>query len=150
MDNVTRNKAYNAYVDSKTPLTKMLPSLIRAFIIGGIICIIGEAIFDGFKAIFPNLIKEDLAAATAGTLVFIASILTGLGLYERLGAFAGAGSIVPITGFSNSITAPALEFKNEGFIFGLAAKMFVIAGPVIVNGLAAAFIIGLIYLIFGI
>lgn len=150
MDVMDRNKAYNDYVLAKEPATKFFPSLIWAFLVGGLICLIGEGIGDIVKLIAPNLPKEDVSAWVSAILIFIASFLTGIGVYDKIGAFAGAGSIVPITGFSNSVTSPAVEFKKEGLIFGTCAKMFTIAGPVIVNGVAVSTIIGLIYLIFGI
>jgi len=138
MNEKERNKKYNEYVEAKTPKTKNFPSLINAFIVGGIICMIGQGIQDAVLAIFPNVTIEDATAWMLIILIFIASLLTGLGVYDRIGVFAGAGSIVPITGFSNSITSPAIEFKKEGIIFGLCVKMFTVAGPVIVNGVAVS------------
>ncbi len=145
---ISRNEQFNIYVESKIPKTKNFPTLIWAFLIGGLICVIGQAISDGLMAIFPNMGQEDASAFCSVILIFIASLLTGLGWYDRIGVFAGAGSIVPITGFSNSITSPAVEFKKEGIIFGLCVKMFSVAGPVIVCGLVISFLTGLIYLFF--
>lgn len=142
-----RNKKYNAYVDSKKPKTKNFPTLIYAYLVGGAICMLGQGIFDGLLAIFPTMSSESATSWMLIILIFIASFLTGLGVYDRIGVFAGAGSIVPITGFSNSITSPALEFKKEGLIFGLCVKMFSVAGPVIVNGTVISIIVGIIYLI---
>jgi len=141
-----RNKKYNQYVDSKKPQTKNFPTLIYAFIVGGFICMIGQGIQDLLLYFFPSMSIEAAGAWMLIILIFIASFLTGLGVYDRIGVFAGAGSIVPITGFSNSITSPAMEFKKEGLIFGLCVKMFSVAGPVIVNGLAVSIIVGIIYL----
>ncbi len=141
-----RNKKYNAYVDSKKPLTKNFPTLIYAFIVGGLICIIGQIILDSLLNIFPTMSLEEANTWMLIVLIFIASFLTGIGVYDRIGVFAGAGSIVPITGFSNSICSPAVEFKREGIIFGLCVKMFSVAGPVIVNGTVISIIVGLIYL----
>lgn len=141
-----RNKRYNQYVDSKKPKTRNFPTLIYAYIIGGIICMIGQAIQDTLLVIFPSMSVESAGAWMLIILIFIASLLTGLGIYDRIGVFAGAGSIVPITGFSNSITSPAMEFKKEGIIFGLCVKMFTVAGPVIVNGVLISVIVGIIYL----
>ena len=141
-----RNKRYNSYVDSKKPKTRNFPTLIYAYIIGGFICMIGQGIQDTLLAIFPSMSVESAVAWMLIILIFIASLLTGLGLYDRIGVFAGAGSIVPITGFSNSITSPAMEFKKEGIIFGLCVKMFTVAGPVIVNGVLISVIVGIIYL----
>lgn len=141
-----RNKKYNTYVDSKKPLTKNFPTLIYSYIVGGIICMIGQGIFDALLAIFPSMSLESANTWMLIILIFLASFLTGIGLYDRIGVFAGAGSIVPITGFSNSICSPAMEFKKEGIIFGLCVKMFSVAGPVIVNGIFVSIVVGLIYL----
>lgn len=141
-----RNKKYNQYVDSKKPLTKNFPTLIYAYLVGGFICMIGQSIQDALLAIFPTMSVEAAGSWMLIILIFLASFLTAIGVYDRIGVFAGAGSIVPITGFSNSITSPAMEFKKEGIIFGLCVKMFSVAGPVIVNGLAISVIVGIIYL----
>jgi len=141
-----RNKKYNEYIQAKIPKTKDFPTLIYAFLVGGLICCIGQGINDALMAIFPTMGIDSANAWMLIILIFIASFLTGLGVYDRIGAFAGAGSIVPITGFSNSITSPAIEFKKEGIIFGLCVKMFTVAGPVIVNGIAASIIVGIVYL----
>lgn len=141
-----RNKKYNAYVDSKKPLTKNFPTLIYAYLIGGLICILGQVILDTLLNIFPSMSLEEANTWMLIVLIFIASFLTGIGVYDRIGVFAGAGSIVPITGFSNSICSPAVEFKREGIIFGLCVKMFSVAGPVIVNGTVISIIVGFIYL----
>ena len=141
-----RNKKYNEYVLKKIPKTKSFPTLIYAFLVGGLICCIGQGIQDGLMAIFKTMTLEEATTWTLIILIFIASFLTGLGVYDRIGAFAGAGSIVPITGFSNSITSPSIEYKKEGIIFGMCVKMFSVAGPVIVNGIAVSIIIGIFYL----
>lgn len=149
MTNSLRNKKYCDYVEKRLPETKPFPSLIYAFLIGGLICCIGQGINDGIGAIFPNLEQEVMGSYTSVILIFLASFLTGLGVYDRIGAIAGAGSIVPITGFSNSIASPALEFKNEGWIFGLCVKMFSVAGPVVVTGISSSILVGIIYYIVG-
>lgn len=146
MDDIELHEKYNKYVAEKIPKTKNFPTLIYAFIVGGIICMIGQGISDGLRAIFPSMSLEHASAWMLIILIFLASFLTAIGWYDRIGVFAGAGSIVPITGFSNSITSPAVEFKREGIIFGLCVKMFTVAGPVIVNGVAISILIGLIYL----
>lgn len=148
MDEKERNKKYNDYVLEKIPKTKNFPTLIYAFVVGGIICCIGQGIMDSLMAIFPTMTIDEATSWMLIIIIFLASFLTGLGVYDRIGVFAGAGSIVPITGFSNSITSPAIEFKKEGFIFGTCVKMFSVAGPVIVNGIAVSIIIGIFYLIF--
>lgn len=141
-----RNKKYNEYVEMKKPKTRNFPTLIYAYLVGGLICVIGQGVLDLLLYLFPTMSVESGVAWMLIILIFIASLLTGLGIYDRIGVFAGAGSIVPITGFSNSITSPAMEFKKEGIIFGLCVKMFTVAGPVIVNGVAISVIVGLIYL----
>lgn len=146
MDAQERNKKYNEYVEAKKPKTKNFPTLIYAYIVGGVICMIGQGIQDAILAIFPTMSVESAGAWMLIILIFLASFLTAIGVYDRIGVFAGAGSIIPITGFSNSITSPAMEFKKEGIIFGLCVKMFTVAGPVIVNGLAISVLVGIVYL----
>ena len=146
MEEKERNKKYNEYVQAKIPKTKDFPTLIYAFLVGGLICMIGQGINDSLMAIFPKMSVDSVNAWVLIILIFISSLLTGLGVYDKIGAFAGAGSIVPITGFANSIASPAIEFKKEGIIFGLCVKMFSVAGPVIVNGIAASIIVGIVYL----
>jgi len=116
-----------------------------AFLIGGLICIIGQLICDGIMRLGSD--KENASLLTSVTMVFFGALLTGLGLYDRIAKFAGAGTIVPITGFANSVVSPAMEFKSEGLVLGLAAKMFVIAGPVIVYGVLSSVAAGIIYYI---
>ena len=143
------NKAYAKFVENRLPKTKFFPSLLWAFLVGGLICCIGKVIFDLLAFLLPDIEDTQIAAYTSVSLIFLASFLTGLGIYDRIGAFAGAGSIVPITGFSNSIASPALEFKREGWIFGVCVKMFSVAGPVIVTGVVSSMIVGFIYFIIG-
>lgn len=147
MTELERNERYNKYVEAKISKTKPWPSLFNAFWIGGLICLIGQLFNDGLLSIFPTLASQDAWAYTLIFLIFIASFLTGLGVFDKIAVIAGAGTIIPITGFSNSIVSPAMEFRNEGIVFGVCAKMFVIAGPVIVFGTVASLIVGLIYLI---
>lgn len=148
MNEMKRNENYNAYVESKIPKTKMFPSLLKAFLVGGTICAIGQGFFDLYTYCFPYLSEAEVTSAMLISIIFLASLLTGLGIYDKVGAFGGAGSIIPITGFSNSIASPAIEFKKEGIIFGVCVKMFTIAGPVIVNGIVGSVIAGLIWWIF--
>lgn len=140
------NKKYNEYVEKISPKTKPFPSLLWAFLVGGIICVIGEGIADIIALIAPTFDKVTIASYESMILIFIASLLTGLGWYDQIGHFAGAGSIIPITGYSNSVTSPAVEYKREGIIFGICVKMFTIAGPVIVTGICASVLVGIIYL----
>lgn len=146
MNQEERNKKYNQYVEAKVPMTKDFPTLFYAFVVGGAICVLGQVIQDILLAVFSSLTLEEASGWVSIMLIFVASLLTGLGIYDRIGVFAGAGSIVPITGFSNSIASPAIEFKKEGIIFGLCVKMFSVAGPVIVNGVAVSVLIGFVYL----
>ena len=146
MNQIELKKKYNDYVNMKKPKTRNFPTLIYAYVVGGLICMLGQGIQDILLVSFPTMSVETAGAWMLIILIFIASLLTGLGVYDKIGIFAGAGSIVPITGFSNSITSPAIEFKKEGIIFGLCVKMFSVAGPVIVNGTIISIVVGLIYL----
>ena len=140
-------KEYNRYVArlaKKSPLGK---DLLNSFLIGGLICVIGQLILNGYTAL--ELSEQDAAAATSVSLVFLSAVLTGLSVYDDLAKIAGAGTLVPITGFANAVVSPAIEFKAEGFVTGMAAKMFIIAGPVIVYGTVASVIYGIILVIFG-
>lgn len=127
--------------------TKPKPPLVRnvtgAFIIGGLICTFGQALLNFYASL--GLAKPEAGAATSATLVFIAAILTGIGIYDSVAKYAGAGTIVPITGFANSIVAPALEFRREGMIFGVGQRIFTLAGPVLAFGFVTSWLIGLIY-----
>ncbi|MEG0773192.1 stage V sporulation protein AC [Clostridium sp.] len=140
-----RQKFQQLYEQSK-PKPNILLNSFRAFWTGGLICIIGEVIFD--ILIYFGIEKLEAMAFESILMILIGSILTGLGIYDKIGDYAGAGSVVPITGFANSIVSPAIEFKKEGFVFGVASKMFVIAGPVLVYGITSSFILGLLYYFF--
>jgi stage V sporulation protein AC len=142
-------KKYNEYINKISPKSKMVSSLLWAFLVGGLICLIGESFFTLYKSIFPNYDEKTVGSLSSSTLVFIAAFLTGIGVYDKIGTFAGGGSIVPITGFSNSIASSAMEFRKEGIIFGTCANMFKIAGPVIVVGVAVSMFFGAIYWIVG-
>lgn len=140
-----RQKFQQLYEQSK-PKPNILLNSIRAFWTGGLICIVGEVIYD--ILIYFGIEKFEAMAFESILMILIGSILTGLGIYDKIGDYAGAGSVVPITGFANSIVSPAIEFKKEGFVFGVASKMFVIAGPVLVYGITSSFILGLLYYFF--
>lgn len=127
----------------KSPVIK---DLIWAFVIGGLICVLGQSITEFSKNY--GLDKETAGSVTSVSLIFLSGLFTGLGLYEKLAKHAGAGTLVPITGFANAMVSPAIEFKNEGLIFGVGAKLFVIAGPVIVYGVSSSIIGGIIYYLF--
>ncbi len=135
-------KEYNRYVERKSPKSPLLANMLKAFLSGGIICCIGQAMLNGYGTILP---KDSAGTATSITLVFLGALFTGLKVYDNLAKFAGAGTLVPITGFANSVAAPALEFKSEGLIMGMSAKMFIIAGPVIVFGISASVLYGILY-----
>ncbi|MBQ5816614.1 MAG: stage V sporulation protein AC [Oscillospiraceae bacterium] len=136
-------KTYNKMSSQSAPKSPIFKDCAYAFVIGGLICALGQSFIEIYTALG---ISQDITLPLASvTLVFISAFLTGLGLYDKIATRAGAGTLVPITGFANSISAPAVEFKTEGFILGLGAKMFIIAGPVIVYGTAASVIYGIIY-----
>lgn len=141
-DKVSQDE-FKKMVEQASPNSKLAYNCVKAFVVGGLICALGQM----FNNILSNMGAsfEQQSMISSIILVFIAALLTGFGLYEKIGKFAGAGSVVPITGFSNSITAPAIEFKKEGFVFGVGAKMFLIAGPVIVYGTLTSVIVGIIY-----
>ena len=136
-------KEYNKLIKDMAPRSPIWKDCCSAFLIGGLICCIGQLLMNGYTAL--ELSKTDAGTATSMTLVTLSALLTGLSLYDDIAKHAGAGTLVPITGFANSIAAPAVEFKTEGFILGVGAKMFTIAGPVIVYGVSASVVYGLIY-----
>ena len=136
-------KEYDKLAQSLAPKSPIWKDCLNAFLVGGLICALGQAIMNGFLAM--EMEKQDASCATSMTLVVLAALLTGLSIYDNIAKFAGAGTLVPITGFSNAVSAPAIEFKTEGFIQGVGAKMFTIAGPVIVYGVTASVVYGLIY-----
>lgn len=141
------NDEYRQYSDSHQPRSSCALNAAKAFLVGGLICCVGQVVSQLYLG--AGLDKQAGTAATSVTLVFLGALLTGLGIYDRIAKFAGGGTLVPITGFANSMTAPALEFRTEGLITGTAAKMFIIAGPVIVYGIAASVVYGLILCITG-
>ncbi len=131
---------YNAYVRRMSPRSKLGRDMLRAFFVGGAICLLGQALLELYA--YLGAPEEDAAAWCSITLIFLSALATGLGVYDELARFAGAGTLVPITGFANGVAAPAIEFKTEGWITGLAVKMFSIAGPVLVYGGAASAVYG--------
>ena len=140
------NQNYLNYVKSISPKTNEKRSLFHAFWVGGVICLIGQC----FRFLFEygfGLTGDELSAYVSAVMIFLGAFLTGLGVYDRIGKYAGGGSIVPITGFANSVVSPAMEFKTEGFIYGVAAKMFIISGPIIVFGIASSVLVGLLYFV---
>lgn len=141
------NEEYKKYAESRMPRSHMRRDALRAFWVGGLICALGQLFIELYTRF--GLDKDSAGAACSVTLIFIGAVLTGLGIYDKIAKFAGAGTLVPITGFSNSVVAPALEFKTEGMVLGTAAKMFIISGPVIVFGTSASVVYGIILFITG-
>lgn len=134
---------YQDMVDKTNPPSSLIKDCVFSFIVGGLICDVGQF----FMNLYLNygVSKDDVGFYVSATMVFLGAFLTGLGLYDNIGKHAGAGSVVPITGFANSIVSPAMEFKREGYVFGVGAKMFLIAGPVLVYGISTSVIVGIIY-----
>lgn len=147
-DNEKKKKDYQKLVKQKEPKSNLLKNCLFAFVIGGLICDVGQ--FFSSILIGAGLPKDDASVYTSIIMVFLGAFLTGIGIYDNIGKYGGAGSIVPITGFANSIVSPAMEFKREGYVLGVGAKMFVIAGPVLVYGITSSVVVGLIYYIFNI
>lgn len=138
-------KDFEILSNKMKPKPKVFKNCVRAFIIGGLICVIGQFILN--MLIKFGVPKDDATTWLPIIMIFIGAFLTGIGLYDKIAAIAGAGTIVPITGFSNSIVSPAMEFKKEGFVMGIGSKMFTIAGPVLVYGISTSIVIGIIYYI---
>lgn len=137
------DKEYQILVEEMSPKSPIGKDCLIAFVVGGLICTLGQWFIHCYSAL--GLEKDAAGTAASMTLVALSALLTGLSLYDNLAKYAGAGTLVPITGFANAISAPAVEFKTEGFILGVGAKMFTIAGPVIVYGVSASVVYGLIY-----
>ena len=145
---IDTEKAYQEYIEKKSPNSPILKNCFNAFWVGGLICSIGQIIFEVCK---HNGLDETLSSTVVSILLIaFSAFLTGLNIFNKIGKFAGAGSLVPITGFANSIVAPAMEYKSEGYVMGVGAKMFTVAGPVLVYGISTAIVVGLIYLIFNV
>lgn len=146
MNPIETKKDYQNYVDQKSPNSPILKNCFNAFWVGGLICTIGQIIMNVCKS---RGLDTDISGTIVSILLIgISAFLTGLNLFNKIGKFAGAGSLVPITGFANSIVAPAMEYKSEGYVMGVGGKMFTIAGPVLVFGISTSIIVGIIYLIF--
>ena len=142
------NAEYSEYIKGMAPSSPIAGDLVKAFVVGGLVCCLGEGI-SMLYARFGGLDRESAGTAASITLIALSALLTGLNVYDKLARFAGAGTLVPITGFANAVVSPALEFKSEGFILGTAVKMFTIAGPVITFGLAASVVYGLVLCLLG-
>lgn len=149
MDNIRnekkRNENYQAYVDSVTPKAGLFFNCFKAFIVGGLICVVGQAVMEILKYIGVG--QEDVPVWVSIIMVLLSVILTGFNIYPLITTFGGAGSLVPITGFANSVAAPAIEYKKEGQVFGIGCKIFTIAGPVILYGILTSWILGIIYFV---
>lgn len=146
LDSETLKARYQNMVDEVKPRPPVVKNSIWAFVVGGLICVLGQLIINYCKQM--GIEENEAKSWSSIILIFLGALFTGLGVYDELGKRAGAGSIVPITGFANSIVAAAMEFKREGFVFGVGARMFTIAGPVLVYGFITAFAIGLVKLLF--
>lgn len=140
------NQEYGKYVNGKSKPSPMGKNLVWAFLIGGLICTIGQGLLNLYQS--AGLSKDDAGSAVSMTLIFAAALLTGLGLFDKLAKRAGAGTLVPITGFANAMVSPALEFKSEGLVTGTGAKLFTVAGPVLVFGISASIFYGIILVLF--
>ena len=139
-------KEYQNYVDKKSPNSPILKNCFNAFWVGGLICTLGQIILNICKS---RGLSQDISGTIVSIiLIGISAFLTGLNIFNKIGKFAGAGSLVPITGFANSVVSPAMEYKSEGYVMGVGGKMFTVAGPVLVFGISASIIVGIIYLIF--
>lgn len=146
MKPIETKQEYSDYVDKKSPNSPILKNCFNAFWVGGLICSIGQIIMDFCK--YKGMDKVASSTVVSITLIAIAAILTGLNIFNKIGKFAGAGSLVPITGFANSIVSPAIEYKSEGYVMGVGGKMFTVAGPVLVFGISSSVIIGIIAALF--
>ena len=144
-NNEERNAEYLAYVERETPKTGWFNSLFHAFIVGGMICVLGQMFGDIIKAYNPAMDMLRVGSWISIIIITLTIIATACGFFDRIAKFGGAGTFVPISGFANSIASCAIEFKNEGLVFGIGSKMFFVAGPVIVNGVAYSIVVGLIY-----
>ena len=146
MKEITSKEDYQKYVNQKSPNSPILKNCFNAFWVGGLICSIGQIIFEICKT---RGIDEQISYTIVSILlIFISAFLTALNVFNKIGKFAGAGSLVPITGFANSVVSPAMEYKSEGYVMGVGAKMFTVAGPVLVYGISSSIIVGIIYIIF--
>jgi stage V sporulation protein AC len=143
MQKTMTKKEYQEYVERKSPKSKTFRNCVRAFVVGGLICVLGQIITNLLKN--RGFEQEVTSSLTSMIMIFLAILFTGLNVYDELGRFAGAGSIVPITGFANSMVSPAMEFKSEGYVMGVGGKMFTVAGPVLVYGISASIVAGIIY-----
>ena len=146
MAQIQTQKQYSDYVDKKSPNSPIVKNCFNAFWVGGLICVLGQIIID--YCMYRGMDNTSASTVASIALIAISAILTGLNVFNRIGKFAGAGSLVPITGFANSIVSPAIEYKSEGYVMGVGGKMFTVAGPVLVFGISTSVIIGIIATLF--
>ena len=146
MKQINSKEEYQAYVDEKSPNSPILKNCLNAFWVGGLICSIGQIIFEICKT--RGVDEQTSYTIVSILLIFMSAFLTALNIFNKIGKFAGAGSLIPITGFANSVVSPAMEYKSEGYVMGVGAKMFTVAGPVLVYGISSSIIVGIIYIIF--
>lgn len=146
MKPINTQKEYQEYVNQKSPNSPIIKNCFNAFWVGGVICTIGQFIMEICK--YRGLDNDLSSAITSIILIFLSAFLTALNIFNKIGKFAGAGSLIPITGFANSIVSPAMEYKSEGYVMGVGAKMFTVAGPVLVYGISTSILVGIVYLIF--
>ena len=149
MNKFERNENYIAYVEKKSPKAGWFESLFHAFLMGAAICCLGQMFSDIIRSFFPMMDLLTLGGWINIIVISLTIILTGLGLFDRLAKYGGAGTFIPISGFANSIASCAIEYKKEGLVFGIGSKMFFVAGPVLVNGVAYSLIVGIVYFIIG-
>lgn len=146
MEEINTQKEYNKYVEKKSPNSPILKNCFNAFWVGGLICSIGQIIMN--FCLYKGMDNTSASTVASISLIIISAILTSLNIFNRIGKFAGAGSLVPITGFANSIVSPAIEYKSEGYVMGVGGKMFTVAGPVLVYGISTSVIIGILTAMF--
>ena len=146
MSKLKNKKEYSEYVESKVPPSPIFFNCVKAFFVGGLICMIGQIIFEICS--IRGIPESNCYTIVSISLIFLSASLTALNVFNKLGKFAGAGTLIPITGFANSIVSPAIEYKSEGYVMGVGAKMFTVAGPVLVYGISTSIIVGLLYMLF--
>lgn len=142
MKQINSKEEYQSYVDEKTPNSPIIKNCFNAFWVGGLICLVGQIIFEICK--MKGIDETNSYTIVSMLLIFASAFLTGLNIFNKIGKFAGAGSLVPITGFANSIVSPSMEYKSEGYVMGVGAKMFTVAGPVLVYGISSSILVGII------
>lgn len=146
MKPIQSKEEYQTYVDDKTPNSPILKNCFNAFWVGGLICAIGQIIFEMCQ--MRGIDETNSYTVVSMLLIFCSAFLTALNVFNKIGKFAGAGSLIPITGFANSVVSPAMEYKSEGYVMGVGAKMFTVAGPVLVYGISTGILVGLVYILF--